>query len=143
MEGVAQQSNLAPPVKPGEIRNPRGINKRSPIRSLLECLRDVCGEDHLVRHTDGTTETISFNQFSARAIKRMVAEVFDAAQKKERLPKGLYHKEVFEFYLSRMAPLNEAGDALEGQRSLTVILSREEPHRPVEVIDVTPAEPKR
>jgi hypothetical protein len=129
-------------TKPGEILNPLGANGKGRMRSLTDCMRAVGQEDHIVRLPDGTTKKVTFNEYVASSIKRLVADLLVAAQKGERVAKGLekIHMKAWDLYMERVAPLDQAREALDGVRSLTVILSREEPHRPVEVVDVTATE---
>jgi len=106
-------------------------------------MRDIGGESHQVLKPDGTTVTMTFDEYTAYSMKRMVGEIFEACRKKEALPKGLarFYDRVFDVWLSRRAPANEAGELLDGQRTLTVILSQEAPHRPVEVVESKLVEP--
>lgn len=127
--------------QPGEVRNPLGINGRGRMGSLIDEMRRVGGEEHQIRKPDGTVEIHpTFNRYVGVALKRMLAEVFESVESGERKwSKGLdwYYRKAFEIWIERMAPMNEAGEAMDGLRTLTVTLSRE---RPVEVIDVTPVE---
>lgn len=128
------------PNTPGEVRNPLGKNGRGPIKSLLDCMREVGGESHNVLQPDGSVKTMSFDAYTALCLKRMVGEILEACRTKEALPKGLmrFYDKAWDVWFSRRAPVDEAGQSMDGHRSLTVILSRESPSRPVEVIDVTP-----
>ena len=138
-KNAKSQPQLQPPWKPGQVPNPLGRNGRS-LKSLLDCMRDVGGESHQVLQPDGSTKTLTFDAYTALALKRMIGEILEACRTKERLPKGLerFYNKAWDVWFSRRAPLNEAGEMLDGARTLTVVLSREAPHRPAEVIDVHP-----
>lgn len=145
MPNAAQLRALGPPVQPGEVKNPLGRNGKGALKSLLDCMREVGGESHQVLQPDGSTKTLTFDAYTALALKRMIGEILEACRTKERLPKGLerFYDKAWDVWFSRRAPLNEAGEMLDGARTLTVVLSREAPQRPVEVIDVTPVEAKQ
>ncbi len=121
------------PNRPGEIRNKRGVGR---IKSLTDCLITTGGEKHILKLPNGEKKEVTWNEYLASVIKRIIGTMIEKKLKGEKFTADYLDRACFEIYMSRMAPFDQAEGALSDTRTLTVVITREN-----EIVDVKPAMP--